>query len=69
MLMSQNVPWQNVRQALLFLTSGGAKHLRRVADVYTPDVLYLFEQDPTLRKLVSLAGANDTYVGHENDPG
>ena len=58
---------QNVRQALLFLAGGGAKHLGISDQIYTPDILELFESDTTLRRLFKEAGVSDTYVGHDED--
>jgi hypothetical protein len=60
---------QNVRQAITFLANGGAKHLHDAGSLYTPEILFLLEHDKTLQRLVSLAGVNDTYVGHDNDEG
>jgi hypothetical protein len=53
---------QNVRQGVTFLLTGGTQHLRGVQDLYPPHILSLLEQDTTLRKLLTMSGANETYV-------
>ena len=56
----------NVRQAIIFLVSGGLDHIHNVNHLYSPSLLTSLRTDPIWQKMVQNSGTTASYVTGAN---